>query len=76
MAQRLSEVTNTLRDANGFTADVLESTRSGMENAGDDSELNEESTDEQYAMGSRGSHEPSDSGRGGNLKSRGLIDNT
>ena len=55
---------------------LLESTRSGMENAGDDSELNEESADEQYAMGSRGSHEPSDSGRGGNLKSRGLIDNT
>ena len=55
---------------------LLESTRSGMETAGDGSELNEKSADEQYAMGSRGSHEPSDSGRGGNLKSRGLIDNT
>ena len=42
----------------------------------DDSKMSEESIDDKDAMGSRGSHEPSDSGRGGNLKSRGLIDNT
>ena len=40
---------------------------SGMETVGDDSEMSEELADENDAMRSRGSHEHSDSGRGGNL---------